>query len=218
MNLANIIKESIAPWSMLKHPFYQSWSQGTLSVAALQNYSLQYRPFVDHFPRYVAAILSRCENKTHRQELLRNLMDEEGYPEQKDHPTLWRDFACGIGVSEKVYDLQNSESWAQNLHTSFWNRCQQSYHEGLGALFSYEHQIPEVAAVKIQGLKEHFAINDATTLEFFTTHQLADVYHSQSCENLLNEITDSNERAQTIAAAKASAQDIWDFLTHCEPA
>ncbi len=218
MQLATVLKETIAPWSMLKHPFYQTWSEGTLSLCALQNYSLQYRPFVDHFPNYVAAILSRCENPPHRQELLRNLIDEEGYPNQKDHPTLWREFACGLGIAEESYDTQVPAPWAQVLHESFWNRCQQSYHEGLGALFAYEHQIPEVADVKIRGLQEHFSIHKENTLGFFKAHQIADVYHSQSCEKLLNDITGAKEQQQTIDSARASAQDIWNFLSQCEEA
>jgi pyrroloquinoline-quinone synthase len=217
MNLAQELKIAVAPWTMLKHPFDQAWSDGSLSLGALQNYSMQYRPFVNHFPRYVSAIHSRCENAAHRQELLRNLLDEEGYPDQKDHPTLWKDFAVGIGVNPAAYDHEPSKPWATQLHDAFWGRSQSSYHQGLGCLFAYEHQIPEVAEVKIAGLKKHFGIEDAGALEFFRLHQIADVYHSQSCEALLNAIETDNHSA-TLEAAQESAKDLWNFLSQCERA
>jgi pyrroloquinoline quinone (PQQ) biosynthesis protein C len=44
----------------------------------LQNYAVQYKPFVEAFPRFVSALHSHCEDETARLEILENLMDEEG--------------------------------------------------------------------------------------------------------------------------------------------
>ena len=41
----------IAERSLLKHPFYQAWTAGTLSIERLQNYAVQYYPHVAAFPR-----------------------------------------------------------------------------------------------------------------------------------------------------------------------
>lgn len=218
MTLTDSIKKAIAPWMMLKHPFYQAWSNGALSRQALLNYSLQYRPFIHNFPRYVSALHSHCETPAQRRELLRNLNDEEGYPDQKDHPTLWKDFAIELGVRAHDYENQPSETWAHQLHRSFWNRSQKSYYDGLGSLYAYEYQIPEISKFKIEALIKYFHITSETALEFFRLHQIADVYHSQSCEKLLNSIESPEHQEQTVSAAETAAKDLWKFLDQCEQA
>ena len=40
--------------SLLKHPFYQMWSEGTLPKEALIEYAKQYYHFTEHFRRFVA--------------------------------------------------------------------------------------------------------------------------------------------------------------------
>jgi pyrroloquinoline-quinone synthase len=83
--------------SLLKHPFYQSWSAGSLSLERLRNYAAQYYRHVEAFPRYLSALHSRCEDIESRQALLENLIDEERGAE--NHPELWLRFAEGLGVS-----------------------------------------------------------------------------------------------------------------------
>ena len=38
-------------WDLLKHPFYQAWSAGTLPVEALQVYAREYGNFIANLPR-----------------------------------------------------------------------------------------------------------------------------------------------------------------------
>src|SRR6266852_9764817 len=76
-----------AEMSLLKHPFYQQWTAGTLSAQRLGNYAIQYYRHVEAFPRYLSALHSRCEDLETRQVLLENLIDEERGAE--NHPELW---------------------------------------------------------------------------------------------------------------------------------
>src|SRR6266481_9100272 len=95
--------------SLLKHPFYQAWTAGTLSLERLQNYAVEYYPHVAAFPRYLSAIHSRCADIATRQALLENLIEEERGPE--NHPELWLRFAEAIGVTrERVLDSTVSAS------------------------------------------------------------------------------------------------------------
>jgi pyrroloquinoline-quinone synthase len=50
------VDSMIAERSLLKHPFYQAWTAGTLSRERLQNYAVEYYPHVAAFPRYLSAI------------------------------------------------------------------------------------------------------------------------------------------------------------------
>lgn len=216
MFLSDQIQKCLQSLSMLKHPFYQSWSAGTLSIEAIQNYTLQYRPFVNRFPCYVAATLSLSENKEHRRALLHNLLDEEGYPNTSDHPSLWKSFALGIGVSEEYYDSMPSTNWGEALDRNFWDRSRTTFASALGSLYAYEHQIPEVSEIKIKGLKEHFDISDPKTIEFFTLHQVADKYHTEACGEILNSLVSETDKQDAITSALNSAQDLWTFLDKCQ--
>src|SRR5258708_14605355 len=80
--------------SLLKHPFYQAWTAGTLSIERLQNYAIEYYPHVAAFPRYLSAIHSRCSDIVTRQALLENLIEQERGV--KNHPELCLPFAQAI--------------------------------------------------------------------------------------------------------------------------
>ena len=41
--------------NMLRHPFYEAWSAGQLSLDSLQQYAAQYYHFVKEFPRMISA-------------------------------------------------------------------------------------------------------------------------------------------------------------------
>src|SRR5580658_8896806 len=69
-----------AEMSLLKHPFYQQWTAGTLPLSRLRHYAVQYYQHVAAFPRYLSGIHARCEDLSTRQTLLENLIDEERGP------------------------------------------------------------------------------------------------------------------------------------------
>ena len=92
-----------AELSLLKHPFYQAWTAGTLTADRLRNYAVQYYRHVAAFPRYLSGLHSRCEDLETRQLLLENLVDEERG--RDNHPELWLQFAEALGLTrEKVLD------------------------------------------------------------------------------------------------------------------
>src|SRR5262245_54947829 len=83
---------------LLKHPFYQLWSRGELTLETLREYAVSYYPHVAAFPTYVSGVHSGCEDAALRQELLENLIEEERGGE--NHPALWRKFAAALGAAE----------------------------------------------------------------------------------------------------------------------
>src|SRR2546429_78290 len=91
------IEEILEQTSLLKHPFYQAWTMGTLSKKDLAVYAEQYYQQESKFPRYVSAVHSNCPELKVRQELLQNLNHEEAGPE--NHPELWLRFAESVGAS-----------------------------------------------------------------------------------------------------------------------
>ncbi len=210
------IQNAVSPYLMLSHPFYQAWMQGTLPLTSLQNYSVEYKDFVDQFPRFVSRIHSQCEDHEDRKLLIMNLLEEEGYPTGDDHPTLWRKFAHGIGTSSEVFEAGPKADAARALVKLYWEKCNSSYEEGLAALYAYEHQIPSVSKAKIEGLKKNYDLTSKDCTGFFDVHEEADKYHSEACAKLMDKIP-LDKQEKTLKAAKECSEAIWNFLSSCEP-
>lgn len=57
--LLNRIDRLIEERHLLKHPFYQAWNAGELSIESLLEYSCQYYAQVKAFPLYLGAVYAR---------------------------------------------------------------------------------------------------------------------------------------------------------------
>jgi len=195
------IDRLVAEKHLLKHPFYVLWSQGKLTREDLRSYAISYYPQVEHFPRYVSAVHSGCDDFELRQELLENLIEEERGSE--NHPALWRAFAASLGTAES--DLASAprtpevaEAVAEFLRTT----REGSTVEGLAALYAYESQIPEIAKTKREGLAAFYGITDPKSTRFFTVHETADVWHRQVEREALGRVADTDEaREHALRAA-----------------
>lgn len=207
--LIEILNKELNERSLLKHPFYQLWNEGKLNQEILADYSEQYYKHVEAFPRYISLIHSKCEDLSSRQVLLENLIEEERGEE--NHPKLWRDFAISLGSTEEKIKSVKYYKATDYLVNNFFKLCQQSYAAGLGALYAYEHQTPEVAKTKIEGLKNFYNITEEKALKFFEVHQKADIWHSEEVAGLLNKLTDE-EKKEAFAAAISAADSLLKFL------
>jgi pyrroloquinoline-quinone synthase len=218
MGFAERVRAALEPLHLLRHPFYRDWSEGKLSLDTLRHYAAEYYRHVDAFPRYVSAVHSQAADAAARRVLAENLADEEGLgPGATPHPELWLRFAEGLGVDRGRVESAAGGAAARALVERFFELGRRGYEEGLGALYAYESQVPEVATAKIDGLVRHYGIDDERTLAFFRVHEKADVEHRRACEGLLDRIPPGRREA-TLAAARAAAQGLWDFLTAMQAA
>lgn len=210
MSFLGQVQESIRPFHLLSHPFYQAWTRGELTTQELRHYAVQYLPFVEAFPRFVSALHSQCEDKEARAEILENLMDEEGRAgHSKPHPELWHGFIDGLGAAETGSFYCEG---ALALKSTFLKLSQSSYAEALCALYAYEYQTPEISKTKIEGLQKFYGLNDERGIEFFRAHETADVYHSATCEKLIGELP-ADQQGAALQAARHAAESLWDFLS-----
>jgi pyrroloquinoline-quinone synthase len=211
--LMTALEAKIATRQVLNHPFYQAWNAGTLTLEALQDYATQYYRHVAAFPTYLSAVHSHTEDPEARRILLENLMDEEaGTP---NHPELWLQFAEGLGVSRET--VLNTRPQPETLAAveTFRDLCRNgSTLEGVTALYTYESQIPEVAATKINGLRKHYGIEDERTLRYFAVHIEADEVHRAQERHLLETLPQTEmETEAAIGAADRSLNAIWNLLS-----
>ena len=207
-----VLIEAIMEYSMLKHPFYQAWSEGKLSNSILAEYAKQYYAHVRAFPTYVSAVHSRCEDLETRQMLLENLIEEERGVE--NHPELWLRFAESLGVARK--DVENADLLASTRASVERLKSltrSDDYREGLAALLGYESQIPEVAKTKREGLKSFYGIDSERAVSFFRVHEDIDVLHNQTEKQILTEkCQTADQQRRAIATARESAKALWSFL------
>ena len=210
------IDSKVAERAMLKHPFYQAWTEGRLPLDSLRDYARQYFHHVEAFPRAVSAVHSGCPDRDGRRMLAENLAEEEGIEAGKqDHATLWLMFACGLGESEDAVRAQRLNAETEALIATFRKLSGQSYAAGLGALYAYESQFPAVASAKIEGLVDRYGISDEEALRFFRVHQDADVEHSAVCRALLDRLPE-DQKAEAVAAGEELAGALWNFLSGVE--
>lgn len=206
------VDATIERHAMLKHSFYQYWSEGKLSKETLAEYAKQYYAHVRAFPTYVSAVHSHCEDRAARLLLLDNLIDEE--QGEDNHPGLWLRFAEALGV--KRNDTQSARllpSTIESVNTMKKLTQGEDFLEGVAALYAYESQIPEVARTKREGLKAFYGIDSPRDVSFFRVHEEADVIHRQTERGILGLQCDTEARQERVLrAAEEAAKALWHFL------
>ena len=210
MSYLSTLNQSLDAKHLLLHPFYKHyWAEGKLNKAHLGFYAEQYFHHVDAFPRYVSATHANCDDLSIRKILLDNLIDEEHGDE--NHPELWLRFAESLGKMRDEVKTATLLPETKALVNVFLSLTKSSYAEGLGALYAYERQVPEVAKSKIKGLKDFYDIQAETAIKFFKVHIEADEWHSQETAELMKKLP-SAEKVKASAAANKAGGALWDFL------
>ncbi len=198
----NALDALVAEKHLLKHPFYVLWNQGKLTREHIREYAISYYPHVLAFPTYVSGVHSGCDDPGIRQELLENLIEEEGGP--ANHPALWRRFAAALGARETDLSTRPRTPEVDEVIAEFRRATREgSVAEGLAALYAYESQIPEISRTKREGLAAFYEIDDAEDVRFFTVHEEADVWHRRVEREALGRVaTTAAEREKALAAAE----------------
>jgi pyrroloquinoline-quinone synthase len=202
------IDEIIEAKSLLKHPFYQAWTMGSLTREDLAYYAQQYYQQEARFPRYISAVHSNCPESNVRQMLIENLTHEESGPE--NHPELWLAFAGAVGASRESVQNAAMNAGTKGCVETFTRLSRADWRSGLAALYAYEAQQPAVAKTKIDGLKKNYGLDSKAALGFFQVHETMDAWHSESEKTAL---TGELRKDPSIAAEiKQSVSQACDAL------
>jgi pyrroloquinoline-quinone synthase len=212
LDLLDRLDQMIDERHLLNHPFYTKWADGTLPKEALQEYARQYYAFESSFPRYLSALHSRTDSAPVRQQLLDNLWDEEHGKE--NHAEMWLRFAEGIGVArDDVRSAPRNEATAALVDFYSGVTREGPVAAGVAALYAYERQVPQVAESKIEGLKQHYGIDDARTLAFFVVHGVLDIEHSGAEREMLGTLVGDEDPEPIETATRAALDAWWNFLS-----
>jgi len=199
---------------LLKHPFYQAWTEGTLSRESLGLYAEQYYQHVRSFPENLRQLKGRTNGELG--DLVNENLAEELDP-VAPHPLLWRQFAQSLGVSESSLDDARPLPGVAALLDTF---DELSSHGSLGqavaAFYAYEAQVPEIATQKISGLRRFYGINEPRSLAYFAVHEEADVRHRAAWRTWLAGQTNANEM-EILCAAERTLKALWGALDAVYP-
>lgn len=215
-NFIHILDLQIESKHLLKHDFYQAWSRGELSRECLQEYAKEYYQHVKAFLSYLSDLISRANDPVTREILTQNLKEEkDGCP---NHPELWKNFVFALGVTETELSNHKPSFAMESLIANFHRICnEQLVSAGIAALYAYESQIPEICLSKIEGLKQHYHMNNPKDWEYFSVHLAADKEHAAQERALLrSHISETNQQSIFIAVNE-TLDVLWNFLSSmCE--
>jgi pyrroloquinoline-quinone synthase len=175
-------------WNLLKHPFYQAWSAGTLPVEALQVYAREYGNFIASLPRGWEA-----------------LNDLETAAEEREHAELWTDFTAAVGGFTADASLSQTSGLVRTSEELFSAPA-----TALGAMYAFEAQQPATAKSKLDGLKTHYNLPHGVE-PYFEVHS-ANGHESEKILRQLEALT-PDKQAKALAACERMAQSLWDALT-----
>jgi pyrroloquinoline-quinone synthase len=218
-NFFSALEGRLANYDLLKHAYYQAWSNGELTRDDLREYASEYWHHVSAFPAYLSTLHSSLPDGALRRVVLENLADEEGLADGRPHSDLWMDFARGMGADEAGVRGRKIGAETQALLDRFRVTMHSSPAAALAALYAYESRVPAIAKTKAEGLAAHYEA-DATTRRYFTVHTTADVHHAQVWRDALaSELAAHPEDADgALAAGEEAARALWAALDGVENA
>jgi pyrroloquinoline-quinone synthase len=184
-------------WDVLRHPFYQRWSAGTLSAAELARYSGQYRHAVEAIAKMSEATADALPE---RPELRRHAAEELG------HVRLWDGFLEAAGGN--AADRPTAET-AECVGS--WNAGEDPL-ETLARLYAVESGQPAISRTKRAGLVDRYGFDDGAATAYFRVHEARDADHAAQARALIEELAQPGDSERVVAAAETAFRSNWRLL------
>lgn len=183
---------------VLQHPFYTRWSAGELTTEELARYSGQYR----HAVEAIADLSDQVAAELPAHGDLAGHAEEE-----RQHVALWDGFVAAV----------DGDCTAQP--TAETTGCVEVWTErdgalaAVGRLYAIESGQPQISKTKLEGLAEHYGIEDEAGTRYFTVHRGRDVEHAAEGRELLEElIAGPADEDVVVAAAERAFEANWRLL------
>lgn len=196
------IDYEIEKHSLLKHVFYQMWSEGKLTINHLQGYSKEYFQLVKVVPKFVENIFNVIADPSLKRAVGQNLKEES------EHIEPWIMFSTAMGVQRNdlaSYKGENETNMAVSMLSQLTER---SLEEAVAAMYAYEKELPKISKSKIDGLKKFYGVQSNEATKYLEIHEEVDLRHSEVWKNILKTIPeDKQECALNGAISSLEAQN-----------
>lgn len=195
----NHIDRIVENYHLLKHPFYQEWRKGNVTLEVLKQYAVNYH----HLTFSLPDILTKLTTKVSSQPRFTKQVEDE-----KNHIPLFEEFCYRLGLTRDEIDSTQPIPELSTLLTTF-ETATENIEKAAAAFYVYESQLPALAREKKNGLIEHYGFSFGKSLEFFDVHENEEEHISFWRQLLI----DAEPEESLITTAEETARGLWDFLT-----
>ena len=200
MNIIKKIDDMIEERSLLKHPFYQAWSDGKLTQESLAGYSKEYFQLVKAVPSFMEPIIENASD-----DVVGDLIENQ--QEESEHIKPWITFAGELGISKDELIAYGGLPKTQKA-VSDLNNLMNTFDGGACAMYAFEKEIPKISQTKLDGLAEFYGMTNNESTEYFKLHTEADVRHAASWQHILEKSSTNSNNLIEIADKSISAQNL----------
>jgi len=204
------INDMIEERSLLKHPFYQAWSDGKLTQESLAGYSKEYFQLVKAVPSFMEPIIENASS-----DVVGDLIENQ--QEESDHIKPWIAFAGELGISKDELIAYEGLPKTQKAVSDLTN-LMNTFEGGACAMYAFEKEIPKISQTKLDGLAEFYGMTNNESTEYFKLHTEADVRHAASWQHILEKsLTDSNNLIEIVDKSLSAQNLLLDscFEAYC---
>jgi pyrroloquinoline-quinone synthase len=187
VELFTAIEAARERWDVLRHPFYQRWSEGALSRDELARYAGQYR----HAVVALAAASAHAGDASHA-------------TEEAAHISLWDEFVRAVDGDVDAAPNEKTRACARA-----WEGAERSEAEHLVALYAIESAQPAISETKRVGLLRHYGFSTGPATAYFDVHVERDVEHAAEGRERLSRLDADPSLA---AHAEAVLRANWELL------
>lgn len=196
------IDYEIEKHSLLKHVFYQMWSEGKLTINHLQGYSKEYFQLVKVVPKFVENIFNVIADPSLKRAVGQNLKEES------EHIEPWIMFSTAMGVQRNDLASYKGENETNMAVSTLSQLTERSLEEAVAAMYAYEKELPKISKSKIDGLKKFYGVQSNEATKYLEIHEEVDLRHSEVWKNILKTIPEEKqERALNAALSSLEAQN-----------
>jgi pyrroloquinoline-quinone synthase len=180
--------------SLLKHVFYQMWSEGKLTINHLQGYSKEYFQLVKVVPKFVENIFNVIADPSLKRAVGQNLKEES------EHIEPWIMFSTAIGVQRNDLASYKGDNETNMAVSTLSQLTERSLEEAVAAMYAYEKELPKISRSKIDGLKKFYGVQSNEATKYLEIHEEVDVRHSEVWKNILKTIPEEKQECALNAA------------------
>lgn len=188
------IDYEIEKHSLLKHVFYQMWSEGKLTINHLQGYSKEYFQLVKVVPKFVENIFNVIADPSLKRAVGQNLKEES------EHIEPWIMFSTAMGVQRNDLASYKGENETNMAVSALSQLTERSLEEAVAAMYAYEKELPKISKSKIDGLKKFYGVQSNEATKYLEIHEEVDLRHSEVWKNILKTIPEEKQECALNAA------------------
>lgn len=188
------IDYEIEKHSLLKHVFYQMWSEGKLTINHLQGYSKEYFQLVKVVPKFVENIFNVIADPSLKRVVGQNLKEES------EHIEPWIMFSTAMGVQRNDLTSYKGENETNMAVSALSQLTERSLEEAVAAMYAYEKELPKISKSKIDGLKRFYGLQSNEATKYLEIHEEVDLRHSEVWKNILKTIPEEKQECALNAA------------------